>query len=304
LVVLAAGIGSRYGGWKQIEPMGPHSEIIMDYSVFDGLNAGFGGLVFVINPAMESAVRRQIGARYEPYCPVSYVAQRLELPEGWQVPPDRVKPWGTAHALLSCRGQIHTPFAAINADDLYGRSGFQTLSDYLSQACDRDGVLDCCMVGYPVENTLSEHGHVARGVCQVDVDGRLIEIQERTRVRPLADAAEYSEDGENWIPIPRGTLVSMNLWGFTPGILAELDERFSRFLRKNRQNLSKAELYLPAVVGDLVQEGRARVQVLPARDRWFGVTYPADRPEVQQAIRDLIAQGVYPAALWAEERPS
>jgi hypothetical protein len=300
LVVLAAGIGRRYGGLKQVDPVGPNSELILDYSVYDALQAGFEAVVFVIRPDMEEAFRQQIGRNVEGRCQVRYVFQRLDdVPVGFEVPPERQKPWGTGQATLSCRDVVHTPFAVINADDLYGRSAYQALATYLRGAQDRDGRYDYCMVGYPVENTLSEYGHVSRGVCRLDQEGYLVEIHERTRVERSGDAARYTEDGEHWLQIPRGTPVSMNLWGFTPSLFSELDARFRCFLQEKRTNLLSAEFYLPEVVGALVREGRATVRVLPSTEQWFGITYQEDRPRVEKAIRDLIHQGVYPEKLWA-----
>jgi NDP-sugar pyrophosphorylase family protein len=303
LVVLAAGIGSRYGGLKQIEPVGPQGELIIDYSIYDALRAGFGQVVFVIKEDLERAFRQRVGRNVEKRCETAYLFQRLDdLPTGFEIPSDRKKPWGTAHATLICKEIVHTPFAVINADDFYGRSAYQALSQYLSSARDDDGLYDFCMVGYPVENTLSDHGHVARGVCTVDQDGYLSEIHERTRVVKFGEGARYTEDGEHWIDIPRGDTVSMNTWGFTPSLFTELEGRFRRFLQENQANPLQPEFFLPEVVGALIREGRARVRVLPSSDRWFGVTYPQDKPVVQQAIRDLVRQGVYPEDLWGEGR--
>lgn len=300
LVVLAAGIGRRYGGLKQVDPVGPNGEWILDYSVYDALQAGFEAVVFVIRPDMEAAFRQQIGRNVEQRCEVRYVFQRLEdLPAGFEVPPGRQKPWGTGQATLSCRDVVDTPFAVINADDLYGRSAYQALVAYLRGAQDREGAYDYCMVGYPVENTLSEFGHVSRGLCKLDENGYLVEIHERTRVVRFGQGARYTENGKHWIEIPRGTLVSMNTWGFTRSLFSELDARFRRFLRENRTDLLTAEFYLPEVVGALVREGRAAVRALSSHEPWFGITYQEDRPRVEKAISNLIRQGVYPAKLWA-----
>lgn len=300
LVVLAAGIGRRYGGLKQVDPVGPNGEWILDYSVYDALQAGFEAVVFVIRPDMEAAFREQIGRNVEQRCEVRYVFQRLEdLPVGFEVPPGRHKPWGTGQATLSCRDAVDTPFAVINADDLYGRSAYQALAAYLRGAHDGEGGYDYCMVGFPVENTLSEFGHVSRGICKLDQNGYLVEIRERTRVARFGPGARYTEDGEHWIEIPPGTPVSMNMWGFTPSLFSELDARFRRFLQEHRTDLLSAEFYLPEVVGALVREGRATVRVLSSHEPWFGITYQEDRPRVEKAIGDLIRQGVYPAKLWA-----
>ncbi len=299
LVVMAAGIGSRYGGLKQVDPIGPHGELIIDYSIYDALQVGFGQVVFVVKKDIEEAFRERVGRPLEKRCDTRYVFQELEdLPPGYKVPPNRQKPWGTAHATFSARKAVQTPFAVINADDFYGRSSFQILRGYLERAQDRDGVYDYCMVGFVLENTLTEHGYVARGVCTVDPAGYLAEIRERTRIEKLGHVAKYTEDGANWVEIPKGTSVSMNLWGFTPSIFSELEIRFSPFLQANSGNLEKAEYFLPDVVGALLKEGKARVQVLPTKERWFGVTYQQDKLTVKQAIADLIRQGVYPENLW------
>jgi dTDP-glucose pyrophosphorylase len=299
--VLAAGIGRRYGGLKQLDPIGPNGEIIIDYSIYDALNAGFGRLVFVVKQEIEEALRERVGKTIEKRCETAYVMQRIgDLPEGFEAPPDRQKPWGTAHATLSCKNVVHSPFAVINADDFYGRSSYQTLCDYLKNAQDRDGVYDYSMVGYVLENTLTEHGHVARGVCTVDQDGFLVEIHERTRIEKFGEISKYTEGGEHWVEIPKGSIVSMNMWGFTPSLFSELEARFPRFLQKNSDNIQKAEYFLPDVVDDLLKETRATVKVLSTNERWYGVTYQQDKPRVKQAIRDLIRRGVYPENLWSD----
>lgn len=295
LVVLAAGLGSRYGGLKQIEPVGPHGELIVDYSIYDALRAGFRRVVLVINERIETAFRRRIGRTIERQCETVYVFQRLDdaLPPGFHPPPDRRKPWGTAHAVLACREAVEANLAVINADDFYGRASYEMLYEHLSRA----GEGEYCLVGFELRNTLSEHGPVARGICTVDRDGFLVEIHERTQVRPFGSAVKYRK-GAGWATIPPGSIASLNLWGFTPGFLAELPARFARFLEERAADLDTAEFFLPEVVGDLVREGRARVRVLPTPERWFGVTYRPDRDRVRQAIRGLIRQGVYPENLW------
>jgi choline kinase len=299
LIVMAAGLGSRYGGIKQIEPVGPHGATLLDYAVFDALRAGFGKVVFVISEAIEAPFRERFGATVEPHCDVAYVIQRLsDIPPGFVVPPERRKPWGTGQAVLSCRDKVAGPFAVINADDFYGRAAFEALAGYLSRAEDQGGVCDYCMVGYVLENTITEHGHVSRGVCTVDDDGFLVHIRERTHIERHGGAVAYTEDGVTWINIPARATVSMNIWGFTLSLFGELQRRFPVFLRDNAQNLLKAEFFLPNIVGDLVQEKKARVRVLASDAQWFGVTYKEDRPRVEQAIRALIEQGVYPENLW------
>lgn len=303
LVVLAAGIGRRYGGLKQLDPIGPNGEIIIDYSIYDALNAGFGKVVFVVKQEIEEAVRERVGRAIEKRCETAYVMQRIgDLPEGFEAPPERQKPWGTAHATLSCKNVVHSPFGVINADDFYGRYSYKTLCDYLKNARDRHGVYDYSMVGYVLENTLTEHGHVARGVCTVDQDGFLVEIHERTRIEKFGEISKYTEGGEHWVEIPKGSIVSMNMWGFTPSLFSELEARFPRFLQKNSDNIQKAEYFLPDVVDDLLKETRATVKVLSTNERWYGVTYQQDKPRVNQAIRDLIRRGVYPENLWSDVR--
>lgn len=301
LVVMAAGIGNRYGGLKQIEPVGPHGEIIVDYSIYDALKAGFGRVVFVITRDIQEAFRKSVGRNVEKRCETAYVFQALEdLPVGFEIPPGRLKPWGTGHAVLSCRKVVDSPFAVINADDLYGPSSYQTLCDFLKSAQDRDDVQTYFMIGYVLRNTLTEHGHVARGVCLVDDAGFLLGIRERTHIEKFGEIIRYTEDGETWVELPGETVVSMNFWGFTPSLFPELEVRFSHFLHRNRDKLQEAEYFLPDVIGDLIQEKKARVKVLPTNERWFGVTYKQDILGVRQAIRDLIHRGIYPENLWGE----
>lgn len=300
LVVLAAGIGSRYGGLKQIDPVGPHGELIVDYSVYDALRAGFQRVVFVISRRIEATFRERVGRTIERQCDTDYVFQQLDdLPPGFAVPPDRVKPWGTGHATLVSRTAVNGPFAVINADDFYGRDSFRALGRYLAESPEPGPIQHYAMVGFPLENTLTEHGHVSRGICQVDGDGFLVDIQERTRVQPFGDAIRYSDDGETWIDVPEGSIASMNAWGFTPDLFAELEARFAAFLSDPQRDLDRAEFYLPQTVGELVAEGCARVRVLPTPERWFGVTYPGDKARGKAAIDGLVQQGVYPARLWS-----
>jgi dTDP-glucose pyrophosphorylase len=298
---MAAGIGSRYGGLKQMDPVGLNGEIIIDYSVFDALRAGFGRVVFLIRRDIQAAFRDKVGRAAEKRVDTSYVFQELlNLPPGFAVPADRKKPWGTGHAVLSCKDAVQEPFAVINADDFYGATAFQALVQYLRQAQDCDGVYNYGMVGYALANTLSEHGHVARGVCEVTPDGFLVDVRERTHIERLADGIRYTENGTHWVMLPPESIVSLNTWGFTLSIFRELETRFSLFLQKNAAHLTKAEYFLPDVVGDLVKEGKARVKVLPTNEKWYGVTYQEDRPRVQAAIRDMIRQGIYPEKLWGD----
>ncbi len=300
LIVMAAGLGSRYGGIKQIEPVGPYEATLLDYAVYDALRAGFGRVVFVINQAIEEAFRARFGVTIGQHCEVAYVIQRLDdVPPGFSVPAERRKPWGTGQAVLSCRHAVEGPFAVINADDFYGQAAFEALADYLAHAEDKAGVYDYCMVGYVLENTITEHGHVSRGVCTVDENNYLVHIREYIHIERRGASIVYTEDGETWSEISPRATVSMNMWGFTPSLFSELERRFPLFLQENAPNLQKAEFFLPNVVGDLVQEHKARVKVLNSDAQWFGVTYKEDRLRVQQAIRVQIAAGVYPERLWA-----
>ena len=299
LVVLAAGIGSRYGGLKQIDPVGPYGELIIDYSVYDALRAGFERVAFVISEKIEPAFRERVGRTIEQQCDTTYVLQCLDdIPAGFQVPEGRTKPWGPGHAPLAGRDVVETPFAVINADDFYGRSPYQALHDRLQRTQSGEAVPDYCMIGYRLQNTLTEHGHVSRGICQVNPDGFLVEIHECPRVQRFGSAVKYADEGATWIEIPPHSLASLNIWGFTPHIFSALAEQFQRFLVENSDRLEKAEFYLPEVVGSVIREGQARVRVLPTAERWFGVTYQQDKPRVKQAIRALIRQGAYPEKLW------
>jgi NDP-sugar pyrophosphorylase family protein len=300
LVVMAAGIGSRYGGLKQMDPVGPGGEKIVDYSVFDARRAGFEKVVFVIRRDLEEEFRERIGRAIERHVDANYVFQELEpLPAGFRVPKGRVKPWGTAHAVAACRDVVRTPFAVINADDFYGPSAFRLLGDHLRKAEKRKGAHDYCLVGYRLENTLSEHGHVSRGVCAATPDGYLREINERTRVRRRGQRVQYTDDGDTWIDLAADSVVSMNMWGFTPSLFEELEKGFVEFLRE-RGSDPKAEYFLPARIGDLVASRRARVKVLPTDEKWFGITYPEDRVLVEQAVTERVEAGLYPPSLWGE----
>lgn len=288
LVVMAAGLGSRYGGLKQIDPIGPTGEIIIDYSLHDAIEAGFGRVVFVIKRELEEVFRERIGRQVEGRIDTRYAFQELtDLPEGFTVPEGRTKPWGTGHAVLAAREHIDAPFAVINGDDFYGRDAFRAIADFLRGAADGNGLSPFAMVGYPVENTLTEHGHVARGVCRVDAAGKLVDIVERTRIERREGGIAFTEDGQTWQPLAEGTPVSMNMWGFTPALMKALEARFPAFLQAAGDNL-KAEFFLPFVVDAMVQEGLATVDVLPVRERWFGVTYQEDKPLVKAAIGRLV----------------
>jgi NDP-sugar pyrophosphorylase family protein len=295
---MAAGIGSRYGGLKQIDPIGPNGEIIIDYSIYDALQAGFERIVFIVREEIRDEFAGRIAGKMENECDITYVTQRLDdLPEGFRVPPKRSKPWGTAHAVFACRGVIDAPFAVINADDFYGPTSYQMLYDYLLSAHDSQPGYDYCMVSYRLGNTLSSYGHVARGVCSVSENGYLTEIHERKHIQPFDSKVAYTDDGEHWVTISPDTPVSMNMWGFTPSLIAELEPRFARFLQGMPDPI-KSEYLLPELISELIAEGRARVSVLPTSEEWFGVTYREDRKIVQDKIIKLIEKGVYPKELW------
>jgi hypothetical protein len=300
LVVMAAGIGSRYGGLKQIDPVGPSGEVVLDYSVYDALRSGFDRVVFIIREDIEAAFREKIGRRIERAADTAYVFQSPgRVPPGFRVPEGRKKPWGTAHAILCAKDAVTTPFLAINADDYYGRTAFKAMADHLSRAGAAAGTAEFAMVGYRLENTLSEHGTVARGVCTATADGYLVGIRELLKIQRFPDGIKHTENDAEWIPLDPASWTSMNCWGFTPDLFGELERRFPEFLRRNAGTILKAEFLIPEVVGELLGEGRARVRILPTRERWFGVTYPEDRPLFRTAILDLINTGVYPRDLWA-----
>lgn len=305
LVIMAAGMGSRYGGLKQIDPVDDQGHIIMDFSIYDAVAAGFREVVFIIKRENEEDFREAIGDRLSKFIKVHYVFQEVtDLPEGYKVPEGRVKPWGTGHAVLSCIYVLNeAPFAVINADDYYGRHAFQLIYDYLTAHQD-DEKYHYAMVGYRLGNTLTEHGHVSRGVCQIDEQGYLKDICEHTHIEKRGEGAAFTEDnGQTWQEISVEDTVSMNLWGFTDSFLDELQNRFTRFLEKEvESNPLKAEYFLPSVVNQLLEEGKADVQVMTSRDRWYGVTYKEDKPVVVEAIRRMKAEGLYPEHLWKENK--
>ena len=299
LVIMAAGMGSRYGGLKQIDPVGPNGEIIMEYSIYDAIKAGFSKVVFIIKKENEETFREVIGKKIESLIDVEYVYQQINnLPEGFSVPEGRVKPWGTGHAVLSAKGAVKTPFAVINADDFYGANTYKLLHDFLANSMDTPDKYKYCMVGFILENTLTENGHVARGVCKVDEKGNLVDIQERTKIMKFGDETKYTEDDSSWIVIPKGNIVSMNTWGFNLSLFNELKEQFPAFLEQNKDNLLKAEYFLPTVVDNLIKKGKADVKVLSTTDKWYGVTYQEDKTVVKQSIRDMVLEGKYPENLW------
>jgi hypothetical protein len=300
LVVMAAGIGSRYGGLKQIDPVGPSGEVVLDYSVYDALRAGFDRVAFIIRKDIEAAFRERIGRRIEGAVDTDYVFQSVDqLPLGFVAPTLRTKPWGTGQAILACRGAVTTPFLAVNADDYYGRTAFESMGAFLRGLPAGGPVAEFGMVGYRLENTLSEHGTVARGVCQGTAEGYLVGIRELLKIKRFPDGIKHTENDVDWTALDPASWTSMNCWGFTPALFGELERRFPVFLRASASRILKAEFLIPEVVGELIREGRARVRILPTKERWFGVTYPEDRPLFKAAILELVEAGVYPRDLWA-----
>ena len=298
LVVMAAGMGSRYGGLKQIDPVGSQGEAILDYSIYDAHQAGFETVVIIIKEAIRKDFMETVGKRLEK-APVEirYAYQELDkLPAGITIPEGRTKPWGTSHAVLCAREQIDgAPFAVINADDYYGKAAFQVIFDALSASTEPNGY---CMVGYELGKTVTENGSVARGVCQTDDKGYLTEVIERTSIETYEGGIRYQENGE-YTDLPADTTVSMNMWGFMPGFLDEIDARFGAFLKDAiPNNPLKCEYFLPLPVSQLIKEGKATVKVLTSPDRWFGVTYAADKPVVVESLRKMTQEGKYPDGLW------
>ncbi|MCK5114000.1 MAG: nucleotidyltransferase [Phycisphaerae bacterium] len=297
LLVMAAGIGSRYGGLKQIDPVGPSGEIVLDYAVYDAIRAGFGKVIFVIRKEIEDVFREKVGKTIEKHIDTAYAFQDISMvPDDFDIPPERTKPWGTAHALLCAADAVTAPFAAINADDFYGRDSFRVLGEHLSSAEDGE-TYDFSSVGFVLSNTLTEHGHVARGICTVNGEGYLDAVVERTKIQQFGDDVKFTEDDENWADIDGESIVSLNMWGFTPVLLDEIRQRFGEFLKSTQGNL-KAEYYIPTVVNELIQEGKARVKILPTKSRWYGVTYQPDKQSVKDAIAKMVENGEYPQKLW------
>lgn len=301
LVVMAAGMGSRYGSLKQVDPVGNHNQLIIDYSIYDARRAGFETVVFVIKHEIEDTFKAAIGDRLSKVINVKYAYQQLDdLPEGYSVPEERVKPWGTAHAILAARKVVDGPFAVVNADDYYGPEGFKKIYDYLESHPDQPGCYEFAMVGYLLGNTVTENGHVARGICEEDSENYLTRVTERTRIeKDGADARFTEDDGATWTHLSGNTIVSMNLWGFTESFLKEAEARFPAFLDKAlAENPLKGEYFLPSVVTQLLEEKKARVKVLRSTDKWYGVTYREDKPVVVNAIAEMTANGLYPDKLW------
>ena len=300
LVIMAAGMGSRYGGLKQIDPVDNEGHIIMDFSIYDAKRAGFEKVVFIIKKAIEKEFKAGIGDRISQYMDVEYVYQELDtLPEGFEVPEGRVKPFGTGHAILSCKDVVDGPFAVINADDYYGVHAFREIYNYLTENED-DEKYHYAMVGYILSNTLTENGYVSRGICEMDKDAFLTGITERTHIEQRDMGVQFTEDdGQTWEDIAADSIVSMNMFGFTASMLKELECRFPEFLEKGlKENPMKCEYFLPSVVSDLIEEDKADVKVLRSEDRWYGITYKEDKEAVVSAVQKLKDTGVYPQHLW------
>lgn len=298
LVIMAAGLGSRYGGIKQLEPVGTSGEIIMDYSIYDAIEAGFNKIVFIIRKDIEEDFMEIIGHRIEKLIEVEYVIQDVQdLPEGFSCPDERTKPWGTGHAVLCCKEKIQEPFVVINADDYYGKEAFQVLHEFLVNQSD-NAEHEYCMAGFILKNTLSDNGGVTRGICQVNEKNELTEIYETKNIEAIGDHAIGDNCMGNHQSIDFDTIVSMNMWGFTPDILEELEAGFIPFLEKYAQTDYKAEYLLPEIVGTLIKDRKVTVNVLKSRDSWFGVTYKEDKEHVMHSFRELVEQGIYPKKLF------
>jgi NDP-sugar pyrophosphorylase family protein len=299
LVIMAAGLGSRYGGLKQIDPVDQEGHLIIDLSIYDAVLAGFERVICIIKPEMEEEFREAIGDRISKFVDLEYAHQKMDrLPAGFSVPDGRTKPWGTAHAILCAADKIRGSFAAINADDYYGRSAFQTIYDFLATPMAENRH---AMVGYRVENTLTEFGHVARGICSVSDQGELSGIVERTHVESREGGAAFTENGVDFTFVPAGTIVSMNMWGFRHSILAEIETRFEAYLRANLPiNPLKCEYFLPLIPNQLIQEGVASVNVLTTQEKWYGVTYRHDMRRVRAAIIEMKQNGMYADHLWCK----
>ncbi len=295
LVVLAAGMGSRYGGMKQLDPVGPSGQLIIDYSIFDARRAGFEKVIFIIRQEFEADFRKAIGDRLSRLMEVEYAYQSLDdLPAPYTAPEGRTKPFGTGQAVLSARNLIHGPFAVINSDDYYGPEAFRVMYDYLSTHADTQQY-QYCMVGYQVKNTVTENGSVSRGVCVVGSDGMLESVTERTKIVQDKDGVIRYADGDGWVDLPGDTLVSMGIWGLTASFMQEAQDRFSGFLAESLpKDPMKCEYFLPTIISDLIGEGKAQVRMLHSTDKWYGVTYREDKPGVVAALARLTEEGLYP----------
>jgi NDP-sugar pyrophosphorylase family protein len=310
LAIMAAGIGSRYGGLKQLDPVGPSGEFIIDYSIYDAIKAGFQKVAFIISPEIEAEFKQKIGNRIAEHCEVSYVVQTEDKYTQGIPYNKRTKPWGTGHAILCCKEQIDEPFAVINADDFYGQTAFEELFDYLKTAEDKiteEGnhkgktIADYCMVGYILKNTLTENGHVSRGICHISDDGFLTDVKEYVKLAKFGDEVKFQENDQDWQEIKDNKIVSMNLWGFTPSIFRELEQKFAEFVASYGQDINQKEFFIPTVVNDMIQESRATVKVLTCTEKWFGITYKEDKSVVVNAISEMNEEGIYPENLWKQK---
>jgi NDP-sugar pyrophosphorylase family protein len=302
LLVLAAGIGKRYRGLKQVDPIGPAGETLLDYSLYGASQAGIDRVVFVIRREIEDVFRQSIGDYWKRHFAVDYIFQELEagLPKGFQVPADRQKPWGTGHAVLISQEAISSPFATVNADDFYGPSVFRDLASWLRKSPLLSGSRDeYCFVGYRLRNTLSDHGHVSRGVCRIDAEGFLAEVVERVRIEKKGEGARTPDEKGGWIAFAGDEVVSLNFWGFRPSIFAHLGKGFAEFLERSGNN-SQAEYFIPSVINEMIQAGKIRVKYIPTGEPWFGITYPEDLPRVRAQIQDLVRMGVFPPKIRTE----
>ncbi len=297
LLILAAGMGSRYGGLKQLDQVGPSGETIIDYSIYDAIRAGFGKVVFIIKEVIENDFKEVFVERLKDKIAIDYVFQETWMvPEGIVIPDNRSKPWGTGHAVMMADGRVKGPFAVINADDFYGRGAFEALADYYREWTPASGN-DYCMVGYRLANTLSEFGAVSRGICRPDPESFLVDVVERTHIERTGTGIAYTNEKEEQVPISGGSIVSMNFWGFTPSLFGFLNREFETFIRKYAENL-KSEFFIPSVVNELIKSQEATVKILQCDEKWFGMTYKEDREMVVKSIRELVRNGVYPENLW------
>ncbi len=300
LVILAAGMGSRYGGLKQIDPVGPNNSIIIDYSVYDAVKAGFNKIVFIIKKENLELFKEVIGDKVAKHVKVEYVFQSTDvLPEGFTAPEDRVKPWGTAHALYCCKGVVNEPFVVINSDDFYGSGAFSRLSKWIDETEFTTAPYKFAMAGYYLKNTLTDNGTVSRGVCEVNENGQLVDVVERTKIQRVNGVVSYTEDGEEWFELPEEAFASMNCWCFMPELIDEIEKYFIEFLSTEvKENPLKSEFYIPLLVRDMLAAKKCTVDVIETDEKWFGVTYKEDKPDVVKSITALVNEGKYPEKLW------
>lgn len=300
LVILAAGMGSRYGGLKQIDPVGPNNSIIIDYSIYDAIKCGFNKVVFIIKKENEELFREVIGDKVSKHVKVEYVFQSTDkLPDGFTCPEDRVKPWGTAHAIYCCKGAVNEPFMVINSDDFYGRGAYENISSWMDKADFSGDKHKLAMSAYFLKNTLTDNGTVSRGVCDVNENGQLNDVIERTKIKRVNGKISFTEDEESWTELPENSVCSMNCWGFPASFIDEIEKYFIDFLKNEvPSNPLKSEFFLPFLVRDLLNEQKCTVDVLETKDKWFGVTYKEDKPDVVKSVQSLVDNGTYPENLW------